>query len=97
MIFWAVENSKTISLPCNMNEFTLTLWGGTIGGDLFLYSFPLIANNTVSLYISNTRDVLGCKQGRWGWTWSPWPTTSIKGGGGPHIHQTHRSGEQVHP
>ena len=82
MIFWAVENFKTISFPCNMHEFTLTLGCGTIGGNLFLYFFPFPANNTVSLYISNTRDVFSCKQWRWGWTWSPWPTTSTKGGGG---------------
>ena len=59
MIFWAVENFKTISFPCNMHEFTLTLGCGTIGGNLFLYFFPFPANNTVSLYISNTRDVFG--------------------------------------
>ena len=30
MIFWAVEDFKTISLPCYMHEFTLTLWCGKI-------------------------------------------------------------------
>ena len=30
MIFWAVEDFKTISLPCYMLEFTLTSWCGKI-------------------------------------------------------------------
>ena len=48
MIFQAVEDFKTISLPC-MHEFTLTLWCRKIRCNLFLYFVPFIANISFSL------------------------------------------------
>ena len=41
MIFWAVEDFKTISLPCYMHEFTPTLWCGKIWWQSFSLLCPV--------------------------------------------------------
>ena len=70
LIFFAVENLKTISFPGDMHVFSLALWCTTIGFNLPLHFFLFVTNDTVSVFFRNKRDMLGFKQRRLS-LWSP--------------------------
>ena len=76
MIFFAMKDSKTISLLRYMHVFTLTLWCTAIVIGLSLYFFLFVTDNTVSPRVRSTRDVFGFKHRGWS-TGSP---SNMQGG-----------------
>ena len=94
MIFWAVEDSKTISLPCYMHEFTLTLWCGKIRWQ----SFSLLC------HVYNKQDSFSLLQKHEGCVGLQTHKVEVEplayhqyNRGDHHILKNHRSGEHVHP